>query len=210
MRDITAQGSNVEEAIQNALATLETTRDKVEVEVLDEGKKGIFGIGSRLAMVKVIEKEDGIQVAIDYLLDVATKMGAVITIDVEEVGKDVKLQIKGDSLGMLIGKHGQTLNALQYLTQLIANKTTSQYKNIIVNVGDYRERRHETLVILANKMADKALKTKRAVHLEPMPSFERKIIHAILSENEQIETHSEGRDPYRYIVIKPVDRKSVV
>ncbi|MCH5045125.1 protein jag, partial [Listeria monocytogenes] len=198
------QGSNVEEAIQNALATLETTRDKVEVEVLDEGKKGIFGIGSRLAMVKVIEKEDGIQVAIDYLLDVATKMGAVITIDVEEVGKDVKLQIKGDSLGMLIGKHGQTLNALQYLTQLIANKTTSQYKNIIVNVGDYRERRHETLVILANKMADKALKTKRAVHLEPMPSFERKIIHAILSENEQIETHSEGRDPYRYIVIKPV------
>ncbi|HFK7130010.1 TPA: RNA-binding cell elongation regulator Jag/EloR [Listeria monocytogenes] len=204
MRDITAQGSNVEEAIQNALATLETTRDKVEVEVLDEGKKGIFGIGSRLAMVKVIEKEDGIQVAIDYLLDVATKMGAVITIDVEEVGKDVKLQIKGDSLGMLIGKHGQTHNALQYLTQLIANKTTSQYKNIIVNVGDYRERRHETLVILANKMADKALKTKRAVHLEPMPSFERKIIHAILSENEQIETHSEGRDPYRYIVIKPV------
>ncbi|EDB7041694.1 protein jag [Listeria monocytogenes] len=204
MRDITAQGSNVEEAIQNALATLETTRDKVEVEVLDEGKKGIFGIGSRLAMVKVIEKEDGIQVAIDYLLDVATKMGAVITIDVEEVGKDVKLQIKGDSLGMLIGKHGQTLNALQYLTQLIANKTTSQYKNIIVNVGDYRERRHETLVILANKMADKALKTKRAVHLEPMPSFERKIIHAILSENEQIETHSERRDPYRYIVIKPV------
>ncbi|EAC9045683.1 protein jag [Listeria monocytogenes] len=204
MRDITAQGSNVEEAIQNALATLETTRDKVEVEVLDEGKKGIFGIGSRLAMVKVIEKEDGIQVAIDYLLDVATKMGAVITIDVEEVGKDVKLQIKGDSLGMLIGKHGQTLNALQYLTQLIANKTTSQYKNIIVNVGDYRERRHETLVILANKMADKALKTKRAVHLEPMTSFERKIIHAILSENEQIETHSEGRDPYRYIVIKPV------
>ncbi|HBJ9148329.1 TPA: protein jag [Listeria monocytogenes] len=204
MRDITAQGSNVEEAIQNALATLETTRDKVEVEVLDEGKKGIFGIGSRLAMVKVIEKEDGIQVAIDYLLDVATKMGAVITIDVEEVGKDVKLQIKGDSLGMLIGKHGQTLNALQYLTQLIANKTTSQYKNIIVNVGDYRERRHETLVILANKMADKVLKTKRAVHLEPMPSFERKIIHAILSENEQIETHSEGRDPYRYIVIKPV------
>lgn len=206
MRDITAQGSNVEEAIQNALATLETTRDKVEVEVLDEGKKGIFGIGSRLAMVKVIEKEDGIQVAIDYLLDVATKMGAVITIDVEEVGKDVKLQIKGDSLGMLIGKHGQTLNALQYLTQLIANKTTSQYKNIIVNVGDYRERRHETLVILANKMADKALKTKRAVHLEPMPSFERKIIHAILSENEQIETHSEGRDPYRYIVIKPVQK----
>ncbi|HAK9889401.1 RNA-binding cell elongation regulator Jag/EloR [Listeria monocytogenes] len=204
MRDITAQGSNVEEAIQNALATLETTRDKVEVEVLDEGKKGIFGIGSKLAMVKVIEKEDGIQVAIDYLLDVATKMGAVITIDVEEVGKDVKLQIKGDNLGMLIGKHGQTLNALQYLTQLIANKTTSQYKNIIVNVGDYRERRHETLVILANKMADKALKTKRAVHLEPMPSFERKIIHAILSENEQIETHSEGRDPYRYIVIKPV------
>ncbi|EAE8346916.1 protein jag [Listeria monocytogenes] len=204
MRDITAQGSNVEEAIQNALATLETTRDKVEVEVLDEGKKGIFGIGSRLAMVKVIEKEDGIQVAIDYLLDVATKMGAVITIDVEEVGKDVKLQIKGDSLGMLIGKHGQTLNSLQYLTQLIANKTTSQYKNIIVNVGDYRERRHDTLVILAKKMADKALKTKRAVHLEPMPSFERKIIHAILSENEQIETHSEGRDPHRYIVIKPV------
>lgn len=204
MRDLTAQGSTVEEAIQNALTSLETTRDKVEVEILDEGKKGIFGIGSRLAMVKVIEKEDGTQVAIDYLLDVATKMGAEITIDVEEVGKDVKLQIKGESLGMLIGKHGQTLNALQYLTQLIANKTTSQYKNIIVNVGDYRERRHETLVLLANKMADKAVKTKHAVHLEPMPSFERKIIHAILSENEKIETHSEGRDPYRYIVIKPV------
>ncbi|WP_239253809.1 RNA-binding cell elongation regulator Jag/EloR [Listeria ilorinensis] len=204
MRDITAQGQTVEEAIENALRELDTTRDKVEVEIMDEGKKGIFGIGSRLAMVKVIEKEDGIQNAVAYLLDVAEKMGAQITIDMKEEGKDVHLQVTGDNLGLLIGKHGQTLNALQYLTQLIANKGSEQYRNIIVNVGDYRERRFETLSNLAKKMADKAIKTHRPVHLEPMPSFERKIIHAILSENEKIETHSEGRDPYRYVVIKSV------
>ncbi|WP_099221669.1 RNA-binding cell elongation regulator Jag/EloR [Listeria costaricensis] len=202
MRDITAQGQTVEEAIENALRELDTTRDKVEVEIMDEGKKGIFGIGSRLAMVKVIEKEDGIQNAVAYLLDVSTKMGAQISIDMKEDGKDVHLQITGNNLGLLIGKHGQTLNALQYLTQLIANKGSEQYRNIIVNVGDYRERRFETLSNLAKKMADKAIKTRRPVHLEPMPSFERKIIHAILSENERIETHSEGRDPYRYVVIK--------
>ncbi len=203
MRDITAQGQTVEEAVQNALKELKLERNQVEVEIMDEGKKGIFGLGSRLAMVKVIEKENGTQIATDYILDIAEKMGAKISIDVEEEGKDIKIQISGENLGVLIGKHGQTLNSLQYLTQLIANKQTEQFKNIIVNVGDYRERRYETLSGLAKKMGDKAIRTRRAVHLEPMPSFERKIIHAILSENTKIETHSEGRDPYRYIVIKP-------
>ncbi|WP_163655347.1 RNA-binding cell elongation regulator Jag/EloR [Listeria sp. PSOL-1] len=202
MRDITAQGQTIEEAIQNALKELDTTREKVKVEVMDEGKKGIFGIGSRLAMVKVIEEDNGIEKAVDYLFDIALKMGANVSIEKEENGKDVTLQISGDNLGLLIGKHGQTLNAIQYLTQLIANKTNDQYKNIIVNVGDYRERRHDTLSEIAKKMANKAVKTRRPVHLEPLPSFERKIIHAILSEDERIETHSEGRDPYRYIVIK--------
>ncbi|WP_167628643.1 RNA-binding cell elongation regulator Jag/EloR [Listeria valentina] len=203
MRDITAQGQTVEEAIQNGLKELALNRDQVEVEVMDEGKKGIFGIGSRLAMVKVIEKENSVQIVTEYILDVAKKMGAEISLEAKEEGKDVYVQISGENLGVLIGKHGQTLNSLQYLTQLIANKQSEQFRNIFVNVGDYRERRYETLSNLAEKMAGKALKTKSAVHLEPMPSFERKIIHAVLSENEKIETHSEGRDPYRYVVIKP-------
>ncbi|MBC1227514.1 RNA-binding cell elongation regulator Jag/EloR [Listeria booriae] len=204
MRDITAQGQTVEEAIQNALKDLGTTREKVDVEIMDAGKKGIFGIGSRLAMVKVIEKNNSIETAVQYVIDVATKMGAEVTVDVSEQGKEVSIQVSGNNLGLLIGKHGQTLNALQYLTQLIANKDTDQYKNVVVNVGDYRERRYETLALLAKKMADKTVKTRRVVHLEPMPSFERKTIHAILSEDTRVETHSEGREPYRYIVIKPV------
>ncbi|EUJ25982.1 putative Jag protein [Listeria floridensis FSL S10-1187] len=203
MRDITAQGQTVEEAIQNGLKELKLEPEQVEVEIMDEGKKGIFGIGSRLAMVKVIEKENGVQIATDYIQDIAEKMGAKISIEVKEEGKDTFIQISGENLGVLIGKHGQTLNSLQYLTQLIANKRTEQFRNIFINVGDYRERRYETLSGLAEKMAGKALKTRSAVHLEPMPSFERKIIHAILSENKKIETHSEGRDPYRYVVIKP-------
>lgn len=204
MRDITAQGQTVEDAIQNALKSLDTVRDRVEIEVIDEGKKGIFGIGSRLAMVKVVEKENGIETAKNYLMDVAEKMGADISIEVQEDGKDVTFQVNGADLGVLIGKHGQTLNSLQYLTQLIVNRTTEQFYNIMINVGDYRERRYETLLHLATKMATKALKTKRAVHLEAMPSFERKIIHAILSDRTDVETHSEGKDPYRYIIIKPV------
>lgn len=204
MRDITAQGQTVEDAIQNALKSLDTVRDRVEIEVIDEGKKGIFGIGSRLAMVKVVEKENGIETAKNYLMDVAEKMGADISIEVQEDGKDVTFQVNGTDLGVLIGKHGQTLNSLQYLTQLIVNRTTEQFYNIMINVGDYRERRYETLSHLATKMATKALKTKRAVHLEAMPSFERKIIHAILSDRTDVETHSEGKDPYRYIIIKPV------
>lgn len=206
MRDITAQGQTVEEAIQNALTSLNTVRDKVDVEVIDEGKKGIFGIGSRLAMVKVVEKEDGIETAKNYLMDVAKKMGTDISIDIKEDGKNITFQINGNDLGVLIGKHGQTLNALQYLTQLIVNRTTEHFYSIMINIGDYRERRYETLSHLANKMATKALKTKRAVHLEAMPSFERKIMHTILSDRTDIETHSEGKDPYRYVIIKPVKK----
>lgn len=151
MRDITAQGQTVEEAIQNALKDLGTTREKVDVEIIDAGKKGIFGIGSRLAMVKVIEKHNQIETAVQYVKDVATKMGAEVSVDVSEKGKEVSIQVSGNNLGLLIGKHGQTLNALQYLTQLIANKDTTQFKNVVVNIGDYRERRDETLTLLAKK-----------------------------------------------------------
>src|SRR5690606_5602733 len=127
-----------------------------------------------------------------YLLDVCGKMGAPISIDVEKNGKQVKMKLSGEKIAMLIGKRGQTLNSLQYLTQLVINRFSNQYLNVILDAEDYRERRNETLIHLAEKLAQKAVKTGKEVALEPMPSYERKVIHTALMDNKKIKTFSSG------------------
>ena len=204
MKQTTATGQTVKEAVESALAQLQITEDRADISIVDEGKKGIFGIfGARPAVVKVSVIKDPIEEAEKFLLDVSEKMGAPVTINVVKNGKQVKFILSGEKIALLIGKRGQTLNSLQFLTQLVINRFSGQYLNVMVDAEHYRERRNDTLIQLAQRLAQKAVQTKKEVSLEPMPSYERKIIHTALVENKKIKTYSSGEDPHRHIVIAP-------
>lgn len=203
MRQVTATGQTVVEAVKSALAQLETTEDRTEVSIIDEGKKGIFGFGSRPAIVKVTVKIDPVEEAQQFLLDVSEKMGVAASIEVKREGKQVQFLLSGEKMALLIGKRGQTLNSLQYLTQLVINRFADQYYTVILDAEDYRKRRNETLIHLAERLAEKAQRTGQKVTLEPMPSYERKVIHTALMGNKRIKTYSDGVEPNRHIVITP-------
>lgn len=204
MKQVTATGQTVKEAVESALAQLNTTKDRADVAIIDEGKKGIFGIfGSRPAVVKVTVIIDPIDEARKFLLQVSEQMGAPISIEMKRDGKQVLFVMTGEKIALLIGKRGQTLNSLQYLTQLIINRFSNQYLTVILDAEDYRNRRNDTLIQLAHRLALKALKTGKDVALEPMPSYERKVIHTALSNNKRVKTFSDGSDPHRHIVISP-------
>ncbi|MDP4161495.1 MAG: RNA-binding cell elongation regulator Jag/EloR [Bacillota bacterium] len=204
MKQVTATGQTVEEAVESALAQLKTTKDRTEVAVVDEGKKGLFGIfGSRPAIVKVTLKNDPIEETKNFLMQVSEKMGAPIEIEVKRDGKHVHFLLSGEKIALLIGKRGQTLNSLQYLTQLVINRFSDQYLTVLLDAEDYRKRRNDTLVQLAHRLAQKAVKSGKDVALEPMPSYERKVIHAALFENKRVKTFSDGAEPHRHIVISP-------
>ncbi|WP_188207417.1 RNA-binding cell elongation regulator Jag/EloR [Alkalibacillus aidingensis] len=205
MREITASGQTVEEAKINALRQLDLTEDQVKVEVIDEGKKGILGVfGSKRAYVKVQEKKDIVKEGMFYLKQLAEQIGAGdIDVQVTQNDQEIVYDLIGEKIGLLIGKRGQTINALQYLTNLVVNKDTDSYYSVIVDAEGYRERRQETLVNLANNLAKKAIRLNEEVHIEPMPSFERKIIHTALHDHNDVSTYSDGKDPNRRVVIKP-------
>ncbi len=208
MKQITATGQTVEEAVESALAQLQTSKDRTETQVIDEGKKGIFGIfGSRPAIVKVTMKIDPIEEATNYLKMVAKELGAPVEVEVKQAGKQVHFVLTGEKIALLIGKRGQTLNSLQYLTQLVINRHAEQFYTVIVDAEDYRQRRNDTLIQLAERLAQKAVKTGKDVALEPMPSYERKAIHNALMGNKKVKTFSDGSEPHRHIVITPVGRK---
>lgn len=207
MKQVTATGQTVEEAVESALAQLKTTKDRADVDIIDEGKKGIFGIfGTRPAVVKVTVIIDPIEEAKKFLTQVSEQMGAPVEIEVKREGKHVHFLLTGEKIALLIGKRGQTLNSLQYLTQLVLNRFSNQYLTVILDAEDYRKRRSETLIQLAHRLALKVAKSGKDVALEPMPSYERKVIHAALSENKRIKTFSDGSEPHRFIVITPAKR----
>ncbi|MCA1033012.1 MULTISPECIES: RNA-binding cell elongation regulator Jag/EloR [Bacillus] len=205
MKEVTATGQSVEAAVESALAQLQTTRDRTEISILEEGKKGFFGIfGSRPAVVRAVLKPDPIEEAVQFLKNIGEKMGAPVEVEVRREGKEAELILSGEKIALFIGKRGQTLNSLQYLTQLVVNKSSDSYLNVVLDAEDYRKRRNDTLIQLAQRLAQKAVKTGKDVALEPMPSYERKIIHAALAGTRKVKTYSSGADPNRHIVISPV------
>ncbi|SEN42542.1 spoIIIJ-associated protein [Mesobacillus persicus] len=207
MKQITATGQTVEEAVESALAQLQTTKDRTEIQIVDEGKKGFFGIfGSRPAIVKVTVKIDPFEEAINYLKKISHELGAPAEIELKQEGKQVQFILTGDKIALLIGKRGQTLNSLQYLTQLVMNRYSNQFYTVLLDAEDYRKRRNDTLVQLAERLAQKALRTGQEVALEPMPSYERKVIHTALVKNRKVKTYSDGSDPHRHIVITPAGK----
>jgi spoIIIJ-associated protein len=205
VKQVTATGQTVDDAVNSALEQLKVTKDRAEIHIIDEGKKGLFGIfGARPAVVKVKLLIDPIEEAEKFLREVTEKMGAPAKIETVKNGKNIEFKLSGDNMALLIGKRGQTLNSLQYLTQLVANRYSNEYFNITVDAENYRERRKETLIQLAERLAEKAVKTKQDIALEPMPSFERKIIHTALASNEKVKTYSNGTEPNRHLVISPM------
>ncbi|HOA79491.1 MAG TPA: RNA-binding cell elongation regulator Jag/EloR [Defluviitaleaceae bacterium] len=200
------ESRTVEEAITEGLIELGTTRKNVEIEILDKGSRGLFGLlGSKMARVRLTKKVNPVDAAVNFLNDVFKKMNLEAKIIVEEKEEGNYLfNIQGDDMGILIGKRGQTLDSFQYLANIIANKNKDNHIRITLDTENYRERRKETLETLAKNLAKKVKLTKKSVVLEPMNPYERRIIHFALQNDKSIKTHSEGEDPYRKVIISPV------
>lgn len=174
-----------------------------EIEVISESVKP--PVEKEEVQIEGLSDETAIEETENYLKMIAIGMGVDdIQISHEIKGKYVTFQMESAKAALLIGKRGQTLNALQQLSQLVTNKLASQFKVVRVDIGDYRERREQSLEQLAERMADKAVRTGKRIQLEPMASYERKVIHNALSRRMDIETYSEGSDPFRYLVIESV------
>ncbi|MCL2168633.1 MAG: protein jag [Defluviitaleaceae bacterium] len=203
MKFVDGQGKTPELAIEAALKELGVKRDEVETETLDAGSKGILGIGAKPAVVRVSIIFDPERTATDFLKDIGASMGVSMTVETNLTDKNLNIIISGDNMGILIGKRGQTLDALQHLVSLAVNKGYGQYLSINLDSENYRDRRKESLEKLALNIARKVKATKKPVTLEPMSTLERRIIHAVLQGDRGIATHSEGSDPYRNIVIAP-------
>jgi spoIIIJ-associated protein len=253
-------GTDVDAAVKLALDDLKLTIDEVDVTVLEQPSRGFFGIGSKLALVRVEKKKapevevkepehkeehvskktDKAQTqktvapkkevkkeeikntketkiieeieenlvpcedheALRFLREVTKEMGLNLDIDAKQGEETLYLNIQGKDSGTIIGKRGQTLDAIQYLTSLVVNKGSEDYVRVVVDAENYRAKREKTLEALAYRLANKVMKTKRSVKLEPMNPYERKVIHAALHDHPKVMTRSEGQDPYRRVVIE--------
>ena len=266
-------GTDVDTAVQLALADLKLTIDEVDVTVLEEPSRGFFGIGSKLALVRVEQKKPAkpetvpvpekkekpqqVQpekvksektertertetprnkkessnkkhskkerepiapvietipdeeltvcedhVALKFLEEVTKEMGLILDITAKTGADSLYIDIQGKDSGTIIGKRGQTLDAIQYLTSLVVNKENQNYTRVVVDAENYRSKREKTLENLALKLAGKVARTKRSIKLEPMNPYERKVIHATLQNHPQVTTRSEGKDPYRRVIIE--------
>ena len=205
MEFIEISAKTIDDAVTAACQQFAITSDKLEYEVVEEGKAGILGFGAKPAIIKARVKATLEDIVKDFLKDVFAAMNVevVVNIDYNEEEKLMNIDLTGDDMGMLIGKRGQTLDSLQYLVSLVANKDTEDYVRVKVDTENYRERRKATLENLAKNMAHKVKRIRKSVSLEPMNPYERRIIHAALQEDKYVTTHSEGDEPYRRVVITP-------
>ena len=246
MDSVETKGKSVDEAIFNGLNELGLGIDEVEIEIINEGGKGFFGIGKN-ALVRLTKKSEetlkseeeafreahsedkrkesrreerrerrereeyvpkkeivpGDSAAEVFINELIKKMGlnAVAGIT-EENGKNVNIEIAGDDTAVLIGRRGDTLDAIQYLTGLVVNKGSDDYTKIMVDAENYRRKREITLEKLARRLANNVIKSGKPITLEPMNPYERRIMHAALQSNPKVETYSEGVDPKRCVVIR--------
>ncbi len=204
MKTVEITGKTIDEAVEKGLEELGIGRDNAEIEVLCEPSNGLFGfIGTRSAKVKIgIKREPG-ELARHFIEQMVEKMGLenVQVKNEKENDNIIFIDIVGENLGVLIGKRGQTLNSIQYLTNLVVNKNFKKFSRVIVDVEGYRQRREGTLKNLAENLAQKVIRGKRNIVLEPMIPQERRIIHTALQNHSSVATYSQGDEPYRKVVI---------
>ena len=195
MNTIEITGKTVEEALKSALEQLNTTEDKVEVTVIEEGSKGFFNlIGAKPAKISVKVKRDRILEAKKFLSDILDNMNIEAEINIEESKDLVKINLTGPKMGAIIGYRGESL---------VVNKAKEdKYKRVVLDTENYRQKREETLKRLANKIAYKVRKSGKILKLEPMNPYERRVIHSELQNNDFVRTFSEGEEPYRRVVVE--------
>ncbi len=212
MKEVIQNGKTVQAAVEAGALELGVDVSRVTYEVIEESKKGILGFGASDAIVKVMYNETPADKAVEFVETLLKDMGldATVTHDLEtETDEDgnaregVNISVSGNGLGVLIGHHGDVLDSVQYLASLAANKDSSDYFRVSVDIEGYREKRKETLIQLAHRMAEKVLKYKRSFALEPMSSYERRIIHTAIQSIEGVTTHSVGSDGERKVVVSP-------
>lgn len=203
MEFIEVSAKTVDDAITEASIKLGTTSDKIEVEVIEKGSTGFLGIKSKPAIIKARKKNDTVDNIREFLENVFSAMNMEVTIDIKKAEDDkvYEVELSGKEMGLLIGKRGQTLDSLQYLTNLAVNKHSDGYIKVKLDTEDYRQRRKDTLENLAKNIAYKVKRTKRPVSLEAMNPFERRVIHSALQGDRYVETHSEGEEPFRHVVV---------
>ncbi len=201
---------------KNARVSIEPTLSEVISETVEETVEDILEtetpeIADETEEVKEKELSDlddeaALTELAVYLTEITKHLDAPALVKIEREGSLIIFQLETQKQGILIGKHGKTLNALQYLAQVFIHRVAKNKLSVVVNVGNYREKRKEIIQRLAERTAEKVKRTGQPVFLEPMPAFERKQIHAALSKNEYVKTHSEGDEPYRYLVVEPVKK----
>ena len=200
---IEVSAKTVDDAITEACQKFSVTSDKLEYEVVEEGSSGFLGIGAKPAIIKARVKSSVQDIAKTFLNEVFEAMGLTVVINIkyDEIDNLMDIDLSGDEMGVLIGKRGQTLDSLQYLTSLVVNKDVENYIRVKVDTENYRKRRKDTLENLAKNIAFKVKRTKRPVSLEPMNPYERRIIHSALQNDRYVTTHSEGDEPFRRVVV---------
>lgn len=196
-KSIETQASSVDLAVEKALVDLGVSKDKVDVEILQKG--GLFS----KAKVRVTVKDSTQDKMAEFFNGTLERMGLVSRATVEDKNGTLYVTIAGDDSGVAIGYRGEALDAFQYLALTFLNEQKCDFKKVVVDCENYREKRKETLTALALRLAEKSVRLQRKIALEPMNPFERRIIHSALADSEIATTESEGEEPARYIVIIP-------
>lgn len=193
----------VNDCITNACQKFVVTSDKLEYEVVTEGSTGFLGFNAKPAIIKARVKYSVDETVREFLNKVFAAMNLTVVIDIKynEENATMDIDLSGDEMGVLIGKRGATLDSLQYLVSLVANKESDNYIRVKVDTENYRQRRKDTLENLAKNISYKVKRTKRSVSLEPMNPYERRIIHSALQNDRFVSTHSEGDEPFRRVVV---------
>lgn len=201
----TYYGKTVEEAIESGLKELGISREEAEITVIEEAKKGFLGLNSKKAEVEINPKKSDGQRAVEFLKGLLPIMNVSAECNLTEEDEKIVIDLKAERSSSVIGYRGEILDALQTLAGAVANIGRDDYRRVVVDCEDYREKREETLKSLAEKLAAKAVRTGRKIILEPMSPYERRILHSTLADSTEVKTESEGKEPNRYVVIIPND-----
>jgi spoIIIJ-associated protein len=203
---IEVEENTTEEALESALKELGVSRDQVSVKVIHEPTKGILGLGAKLAKIRVTLKEDVSSTPEAILHEILSHMGLEAEIESQIINGSVHLTVSSDNPGILIGKHGQTLNAVEYLLNCMLNRSSLVKKKVFVDAEGYRERREQMLADLAYRAAAKVKQTHQEIVLDPMSPRDRRIIHVTLQSDEQIRTYSRGEGMMRRVAVTTRER----
>lgn len=204
MEYIEFKAKTVEEAVMEAAIQFGIASDELDYVVIDKGNSGFLGINKKPAIIKARKTEtivDKTEVYMDALFK-AMNIEAVVDIQYNEDDRNMDINLTGQEMGILIGKRGQTLDALQYLISLFVNKESDNYIRVKLDTENYRARRKETLEQLARNIAIKVKRYKKPMSLEPMNPYERRIIHSALQNDRYVTTRSEGDEPNRHIIVE--------